>query len=97
MAARPAGSNMDIALYYGVAAMLSVLTGVIALLVIKTTSARVLTVLMLMQALICLMLVPDWSFTTNESLQFKLSQFNDILVFILISLGMASSDRNVIK
>lgn len=86
-------SNMDIALYYGVCAMISVFTALIALFKIKTTSSKVLAVFMMMQAGMCLLLILDWSFTSNELLQFKLSQFNVILVFILIALGIASNDK----
>jgi Na+(H+)/acetate symporter ActP len=85
-------ANIDIALYYGVAAMISVMTAFIGLL-IKTTSGKVLAIFMLMQAAICLALIPHWHFTGNEFLQYKLEEFNVILVFILIALGITSSDR----
>lgn len=86
-------ADMDIALYYGVSSMISIVTALMSVTKIKYTSAKVLAVLMLAQAIICLCLIPDWSYTTNEELQFKLSQFNDMLIFILIGLGVVSSDR----
>lgn len=86
-------ANMDIALYYGVCGMLSVITALIAIINIKTSSAMVLSVFMLIQSLMCLSLVPEWGAAVNESLQFKLMRYNDILVFILIGIGIASNDR----
>jgi len=46
-----------------------------------------------MQAIICLCLVPDWSYYVNNWLQFKLNQFNDILIFVLIGLGASSNEK----
>ena len=88
--------NMDIALYYGVGAMVSIVTAVIAVTTIKSVSSKVLVIFLSMQTVICLCLVPDWSFTGNEWLQFKLNEFNAILVFILIGLGVTGSD-NIFK
>lgn len=84
-------ANIDIALYYGVCGMISVMTAFIALM-IKTTSGKVLAVFMLMQAVMCMALIPNWHFTGNEFLQYKLAEFNVILVFILIALGITSRD-----
>lgn len=83
-------ANMDIALYYGVCAMVSMITAVVAISVIKSTTAKTLAIFLSMLSLLCLCLVPNWSFAVNEWLQFKLNDFNAILVFILISLGIAS-------
>ena len=89
-------ANMDIALYYGVCAMISMVAAVIAIYVIKSTTSKTLAIFLSMQAIIALCLIPDWSFTANELLQFKLSDFNGILVLILIALGITGSD-NAIK
>ena len=89
-------ANMDIALYYGVGAMVSVVTAVIAITTIKSVSSKVLVIFLSMQTVICLCLVPDWSFAANEWLQFKLNEFNAILTLILIGLGVTGSD-NIFK
>ena len=88
-------ANMDIALYYAVNAMVCMFTAVIAVSVIKSTSAKTLAIFLSAQSLLCLALVPDWGFSINEWLQFKLSDFNDILVIILIALGVAGSDNTI--
>ena len=88
-------ADMDIALYYGVCAMISQLTAVVAISVMKSTPSKVLAIFMTVQAVICLALIPDWSFTTNEWLQFKLNEFNAILVFILIAIGITASDNAI--
>jgi len=86
-------AEMDIALYYGICAMISSIIAVIAIAKVKTDAARVLCVFMIMQAIICLCLVPDWSYYVNNWLQFKLNQFNDILIFVLIGLGASSNEK----
>jgi len=83
--------DMDIALYYGVSAMVSVVAGVIGITAIDNTSSKVFAIMMVAQSLMCLSLIPSWTYTTNELLQFKLHDFNAILVIILISLGVTSS------
>ena len=90
-------ARMDIALYYGVNAMISVAAAFVAVLYIKTVSANVLGAIMLIQGLLCLALVPNWSSTINSTLQFNLCQFNDILVFIFIALGITGSDNIINK
>ena len=86
--------NIDIALYYGVCGMISVVTAFYAV-GVKSASGNVLAAVMLIQAMFCIFLIPDWSFTINELLQFKLSKFNDILVIILIAIGMCGSDNSI--
>jgi hypothetical protein len=88
-------AGIDIALYYGVNALISAATALIAALHIKSVSAYVLSVLMLAQGLLCLSLVPNWPSTVNSALQFNLYQFNDILGFILIALGITGSDNYI--
>lgn len=85
-------ANIDIALYYGVCAMVSVVTSFFAV-GVRSVSGGLLAAVMLMQAALCLFLIPDWAFTINELLQFKLTQFNDILIIILIALGITGSDN----
>ena len=87
-------SNIDIALYYGVCAMVSVVTALFAI-GVRSAPGNLLAVTMLVQAMFCLFLIPDWTFTINESLQFKLTEFNDILVIILIALGVTGSDNSI--
>ena len=86
-------TNMDIALYYAVGAMVSIVTAVIAITAIKSVSSKVLVIFLSVQSVVCLCLVPDWPFTGNEWLQFKLSEFNAILTLILIGLGITGSDN----
>jgi len=83
-------SNMDIALYYSAQGLVSVATAWIAL-KIKTTPSKALSILMLAQFLLCFSLVPDWGYSLNSVLQFKLEDFNAMMIIILIALGVASS------
>ena len=87
-------SNIDIALYYGACAMISAVTAFFAV-GIGSISGRLLALAMLVQSMLCLFLIPDWGLILNEALQFKLSQFNDILVIILIALGVTGSDNSI--
>lgn len=89
-------SSPDIAVYYAVTAMLCVMTAAAGLHFIKSTSSKVLAVLLTAQSALCVILIFDWPFIYNEWLQFKLDELNGILVFILIGLGVTGSD-NAIK
>jgi len=86
-------ANIDIALYYAVNATISAAIAFISIKYIKTLSAKVFSVFMLMQGALCLALIPDWSYTVNELLQFNLTQYNDILILVLIALGVTSSAK----
>lgn len=82
--------DMDIALYYSIQGLISIATAHIALR-IWTFESNVVATLMLMQFLICFSLVPDWGYSINNVLQFKLQDFNDMMMIILIVIGAASS------
>ena len=84
-------ANIDISLYYSANAMISAFVGLIALRYIKTLSARLFSVFMLMQCVLCLLLVWDWSYSVNDFLQYNLTQYNDILIIMLIAIGAVSS------
>ena len=86
-------AEVDIALYYGICAMISSIAAALAVAKAKTDAAKVFCAFMIMQTIICLCLVPDWSYYVNNWLQFKLNQFNDILMFVLIGLGVSSNER----
>ena len=83
----------DIAIYYSIEAMFSVGVAWVALKYIQGDSSNVYSVIILGQALLCLLLIPSWSYSVNELLQYKLDAYGATLVQISIALGMASSDR----
>jgi len=70
--------------------MISAFVGLIALRYIKTLSASLFSVFMLMQCVLCLLLVWDWSYSVNDFLQYNLTQYNDILITMLIVIGAVS-------
>jgi hypothetical protein len=88
-------ADVDIALYYATCSMISMVTAYTSVCVIKSTPSKVFAIFLSIQAMLCFCLVPDWPFLVNEWLQFKLSEFNDILIFILIALGVSTSDSAI--
>ena len=85
-------ANMDISLYYSMQGLVSVGTAWLAL-KMNTTASKALSILMLAQFLLCFSLVPDWGYSLNSVLQFKLEDFNAMMIIILIALGVASSGQ----
>ena len=86
-------ANIDIAVYYMLGAFMSVMISWIAAKYIRTNSSRVYSVIILIQAFICLSLVPDWTYSINEFLQYKLDAYGDIIIQVSIVLGIVSNDR----
>lgn len=85
--------GIDIALYYGVTSVIGVATAWYAL-KLKSVSGYVLSCVMIMQSILTVSLVPDWSYSVNELLQFELKQFNATMIIILLTLGFTGSGND---